>query len=160
AAAGGMTVVGAIAVAATGPSEQDPAPRAPKEAPAVVAPKNPGTQPPDDQNSPETLRLQFKRRVTAPRNRLDAQMTFYEQGRITLDRFIDASRQLMLAEMEQSENSDQRAAAAKEHRDRITEVVKHEQAELEDGRGTVADVAEARAAQEDAAAVYFAVRQG
>jgi hypothetical protein len=112
-----------------------------------------------DQDSPAALRKQTERRVNAARQRLDAQRAYYKEGRITIDRFIDASEQLMRAEMAAGATKEQRLAAAKAHMDRIAELLKLEQAELEEGRGTVADVAEARLAAETAACAYLEARQ-
>jgi capsule polysaccharide export protein KpsE/RkpR len=93
------------------------------------------------------------------RQRLEAQRAFYEEGRITIDRYIDASRQLMLAESAVSATREERLAAAKAHWDRTVEIQTRERAELEAGRGTVADVAEAGLAQEEAAVEYLQARQ-
>jgi RNA polymerase sigma factor (sigma-70 family) len=112
-----------------------------------------------DHDSPPALRKQTERRVNAARQRLDAQRAYFKEGRITIDRFIDASEQLRLAEMAAGAAKEQRLAAAKAHMDRIAEVLKLEQAELEEGRGTVADVAEAQLAAENAACVYLEARQ-
>src|SRR5262245_28356327 len=115
---------------------------------------------PDKYRAPVVLcYLQVDRWVAAARQRLDAQRAFYQEGRITIDRYIDASDQLMRAEMAASVTKDQRVNAAKANMDRIAEVVKQEQAELEKGRGTTADVAEALVAQERAACAYLEARQ-
>jgi RNA polymerase sigma factor (sigma-70 family) len=84
-----------------------------------------------------------KRLVDAARRRLEAQKAFYEEGRITIDRFLSASHELMLAEIQASTNREGRITAAKEHLDRVKGVEAREQSELRVGRGTKADVTEA-----------------
>jgi hypothetical protein len=118
-----------------------------------------GTAAPVDFDSPEALKKQIERRLAAARHRLEVQRAFYKEGQITIDRYIDASRQVMLAETAAAATKDDRIAAAKAHMDRIAPVVKLEQDELEKGRGTVADVAEAYVAQEVAAYEYLEARQ-
>jgi RNA polymerase sigma factor (sigma-70 family) len=147
--AGGSGPAGQENVAS--PRSQPPAARA-RQQEAVK-------EPTVDLDSPQTLRNEIERRVNAARQRLDAQLAFYKEGRITIDRYIDASRQLMLAETAAGSTRDQRLAAAKAHWDRMTEVLKLEQDELEKGRGTVADVAEAVLAHENATFEYLQIRQ-
>jgi RNA polymerase sigma factor (sigma-70 family) len=97
------------------------------------------------------LPKQAERRLNAARQRVDAQRAYYEEGRITIDRFIQAVQLLNLAEMEQASTREQRIIAAQDHMDRLEEVLNREQSELKVGRGTVADVAEAALAREIAA---------
>jgi outer membrane protein TolC len=155
--AAGMTGVGAIGLAGVG-QEKAAAPGNRRPA-AESLRQEPSSELPIDFDSPETLRKQTERRVAAASQRLDAQRAYYDEGRITIGRFIDASRQLMLAEIATSSSREQRLAAAKAHWDRMEEVQKREQAELDAGRGTVADLAEAAAAHENAAFDYIAARQ-
>jgi RNA polymerase sigma factor (sigma-70 family) len=158
--AAGMTGAAVTGFAAGGFSEQDKAATSKSQTSAANArQQKPANEPPVDLDSPQTLRKQTERRVAAARQRLDAQRAYYDEGRITINRFIDASSSLMLAAMAASATKDQRMAAAKAHLDRIGEIVKREQAELEKGRGTVADVAEAMGAQEIAACAYLEARQ-
>jgi RNA polymerase sigma-70 factor (ECF subfamily) len=81
--------------------------------------------------------------VEAARQRLDAQRTYYEQGRITLDRFIEASQRLMEAERLAAQSDPQRLAALRRHVDLLKEIENRERAELLLGKGTEGDVAEA-----------------
>jgi RNA polymerase sigma factor (sigma-70 family) len=94
---------------------------------------------------------QQERRRVAAAQRVDAQSAFYREGRITIDRYIEALQQFHAAQMEQAKTREQRIIAAQAHMKRIGEVLKLEQDELEAGRGTVADVAEAMLAHELAA---------
>jgi RNA polymerase sigma factor (sigma-70 family) len=158
--AAGLTGAGAIGFAAIGSPGQNPAAISHSQPRAIDTPRRKAAQePPIDLDSPATLRKQMERRTNAARQRLDAQRAYYEEGRITIGRFIDASRQLMLAEAAVSSSKQQRLAAVKAHWDRMAEVQKREQAELDRGKGTVADLAEANVAHENAAYEYIAARQ-
>jgi hypothetical protein len=110
-------------------------------------------------DSPEMLRKQTERLINAARQRLDAQRAYYEQGRITVGRFIDASRQVMQAEVAGGSSQDRRLKALKAHWDRMDQVQKKERSELEAGTGSVADLSEAVLAHETAAFEYIAARQ-
>lgn len=100
------------------------------------------------------FRTQEEPYVKAARDRLEAQKTFYEEGRITIDRYLDASRQLMDAEQRLEvvdrrlgRTAPDRSAAAQAHLARVKEVEEREQSELKVGRATQADLAEARLAR-------------
>ena len=82
--------------------------------------------------------------LEAARQRLEAQTKFYEEGRITIDRYLDASDQVRAAEIRVATTREARIAAAQAHLDRVQSILKREKAEVEVGRGTVADVAEAQ----------------
>jgi RNA polymerase sigma factor (sigma-70 family) len=158
-AAAGITAAGAYALAAGGPSRQDKSDGSKPQPPATAAAKKAVPPPEVDLDSPDTLRNQIERRVNAAAQRLDAQRAFYEEGRITIDRFIDASLQFMLAKIAVSTTKEERLAAVKTHWDRMDEVQKKEAAELKIGRGTIADLAEAVVAHENAAFAYIEARQ-
>ena len=81
--------------------------------------------------------------LEAARRRYEAQKAYYEEGRITIDRFIDASKALELAELRLATTEADSGAVRRRHVDRIIELEKREKAELANGRGTVADVSEA-----------------
>ena len=78
-----------------------------------------------------------------PRQRYDAQRAYYEEGRITIDRFVDANKQLALAELRLAITDADRLAIRQRHLARIKQILNREEAELQVGRGTVADVSEA-----------------
>jgi RNA polymerase sigma factor (sigma-70 family) len=101
-------------------------------------------QDPPDQVKVQALKKQY---LEAARHRLAAQKGFYEEGRITIDRYLDALRQWMSAEQLLSETADERAAVAKVYLQLCGEIEKREQSEVEVGRGTVADVSEASLAR-------------
>ena len=74
----------------------------------------------------------------------EAQRAYYEQGRITLDRFLDACAHLERAELLAAAGEGERVAAREKHLDTLTQVLRREQADLQAGRGTQAAVAEAQ----------------
>lgn len=158
-AATGVTVAGAIAFAAGGASGQDKSADSKSQPRAAAAAKKSTPRPAIDFDSPDTLIKQTERRVNAAAQRLDAQRAYYAEGRLTVDRYIDASQQLMLAETAASTTKEQRAAAAKAHWDRMTDLLRKEQKELVEGRGTISDVAEGAVAYENAASAYIEARQ-
>ena len=59
------------------------------------------------------------RLVEAARRRLEAQEAFYKEGRITIDRFLEASHELMHAEIQASKTREGRITAAQAHLDRV-----------------------------------------
>jgi len=81
--------------------------------------------------------------LDAARRRYEAQKAYYEEGRITLDRFVDASKQLALAELKIAKTDADRLAVRQRHLDRNKSIEQREQAEMNVGRGTEADGAEA-----------------
>ncbi len=110
---------------------------------------------PDDPTarSEEVLRSSAaigKARVEAARVRLEAQQAFYDEGRITIDRLIDASRMMMEAELAIAGSPEAREAPLRAHVVRLRLIKAREQAELVDGRATTADVAEAESRLLDA----------
>jgi RNA polymerase sigma factor (sigma-70 family) len=142
----GVTSAGVVVVASGGPTGQEKRGAAP---PGAATPKkvDPAQAPAP---VPRPLETPASRFVAAARQRLEAQRAFYEEGRITIDRYIDASRLLMVAEIDAATTHTQRVAAARAHLKRAEEIAKHEQSELDVGRGTVSDLAEARLAQAQA----------
>jgi RNA polymerase sigma factor (sigma-70 family) len=82
--------------------------------------------------------------LLAARQRLEAQRSYYEEGRITIDRFLAASQELMVVEKMVSRTKEEALAAIQRHLDRAKEIVAREEAEVIVGKGTEADVAEAR----------------
>ena len=83
--------------------------------------------------------------------RLVAQRAFYDEGRITIDRLIDASRQVMEAEMVLCWGRRGRVAIVAAHVDRATRMVAEERRLLEGYQcwHTTADMAEAENALDD-----------
>jgi hypothetical protein len=81
--------------------------------------------------------------LRAARERLDAQRAYYEEGRITIDRFLAASQEVMVVERMVSRTKAEVLAAIQRHVDRLKEIKAREEAEIKVGRGTSADIAEA-----------------
>jgi hypothetical protein len=80
--------------------------------------------------------------LEAARKRFDAQKAYYEEGRITLDRFIDACQQLESAESLAAKGETERKAVKEHFLELLKEIENREHAELTVGRGTQADVTE------------------
>jgi hypothetical protein len=81
--------------------------------------------------------------VEAALKRVDAQKAFYEEGRMTIDRFIDAISELEFAQLMAARTDAERATIKERHLAILKEVEQREKAEIEVGRGTVSDLAEA-----------------
>jgi hypothetical protein len=113
------------------------------------------TQDRPDQAGVQALR---KRYQEAARHRVAAQRSSYEEGRITVDRYLDAVRQWMGAEQLLAETTDERVAVANVYLTLCGEIEKREQGEIEGGRGTVADVSEASLARVEAELIAAKVR--
>jgi RNA polymerase sigma factor (sigma-70 family) len=132
------TGTGMLAAQAPG-AKQDPA--KPAASPVVQEPPK-ASDPFQPRSAPELA----KARVEEARKRLEIQMAFYDEGRITIDRLADASRGLMQAERDATDIRDVRVKAAMAHYMRLKLILKREQDQLEVGRATEADVAEAKTA--------------
>jgi RNA polymerase sigma factor (sigma-70 family) len=141
---GTMTIGGgAVLVRASGAQDPRPAPAAaPAEAAKPAA--APATPKADD------IDPLLKQLLAAARQRVEAQRAFYEEGRITLDRFLDALARLERVQLLAAKTEPERMAARDRFLDILTQVEHREQADLEVGRGTVADVAEATARRVEA----------
>ena len=114
-----------------------------QDAPAAATPANRPTARPDQAKAKAVDPL-VRRLLDAARERIEAQRTYYEAGRITLDRFLDACTQLERAELLAAADEGERMAAREKYLDILTQVLRREQADLQAGRGTQADVAEAQ----------------
>ncbi len=95
-------------------------------------------------------RKAIRKIVDAGKQRLDAQRRFYEQGRITIDRYLDASAQLMAWETQLATNRAERVAVVERHLERVRNVEAREIIELDAGRSTPADLSEAKLATDKA----------
>lgn len=88
--------------------------------------------------------------LDAARNRLAAQRAYYEEGRITIDRFMDACRQFELAELLCAKSDDERDAIKKRYLTQLKEIEDRERDAVRVGRGTVADASEATYRRQEA----------
>ena len=100
-----------------------------------------GMRVPDPVTPRSTAELN-KARVEVARKRLDQQINFYEAGRITVDRLVDASKVMTTAEFDAAGSKAERVIALRSHYGRLSETLRREKAELAVGRATEADVAE------------------
>ena len=81
--------------------------------------------------------------LEAARKRLQAQRAYYEAGRITIDRYVDACQQLEMIELKTADNDAERIAIRQRHLDRLKEIETREKVEQKRGQVSKADVAEA-----------------
>ena len=91
-----------------------------------------------------------QRFLSAARQRVEAQRAYYEEGRITIDRFIDACTRLKKAELLAATDESERTAAREWYLNVLLEIEQREDAELKVGRGTVADLSEIRQRRQQA----------
>jgi len=113
--------------------------RAPDAAPTI----NRKTAPPSDTPRPPELNPLIQQSINAAQARLLAQRDFYEEGRITIDRFIEACYQVQLAELRAAQTDAERNAIKERYISILKEIENRENAELVVGRGTQADLTEA-----------------
>ena len=134
----GIVSVGGGALLVRASRAQDP-----KTAPAAGTAQ---TRPPAAAvvQKPDEIDPLLEALLKAARQRVDAQRAYYEEGRITLDRFIDAVARLEKVELMIARTDAARGAIRDRHLSLLEEIEKREKAALEVGRGTVADVSEAR----------------
>jgi RNA polymerase sigma factor (sigma-70 family) len=92
---------------------------------------------------PPELDPLVKEALKSAQERVDAQKAYYEEGRITLDRFIDACHQLELAGLRAAQTEDERTVIKERYLSILKEIEHREQAELQVGRGTQSDLSEA-----------------
>jgi RNA polymerase sigma factor (sigma-70 family) len=87
---------------------------------------------------------QLGKLLAAARQRVEAQRAYYEEGRLTLDRFIDALVRLEKVELIAAKTESERMQIRQRHVRLLGEIENREIADLQVGRGTVSDVSEAR----------------
>jgi RNA polymerase sigma factor (sigma-70 family) len=98
----------------------------------------------DNTQKPDEIDPLLQELLKAARTRLETQQRFYEEGRITLDRFIDACAEFEQAELLAAKTDARRQAIRQRHVNLLKEIENREEAEVQVGRGTAGDVAEAR----------------
>ncbi len=134
----GTMAIGGGAFLVPASSGQDPG-LAPAPAPAqpdkkAVASATPEADPVD----PLLAQL-----LAAARQRVETQTAFYEEGRITVDRFLDAVARRARVELLVAKTEAERILVRQRFLGLLMEIENREQAEITVGRGTQADVAEA-----------------
>jgi RNA polymerase sigma factor (sigma-70 family) len=93
---------------------------------------------------PDDLDPLLRELLEASRLRADAQRAYYQEGRITIDRFLDALARLERVQLLAARTDAERMAIRQHHLNLLAEVEKRENVELQAGRATVADVSESR----------------
>jgi RNA polymerase sigma factor (sigma-70 family) len=97
-----------------------------------------------DAPKPDEMDPLLQELLKAARDRVEAQRAYYEQGRITIDRFIDSLANLEKVQLMTAKTDAERTAIRQRLVDLLKEIENRENAELQVGRGTDADLAEAR----------------
>jgi hypothetical protein len=87
---------------------------------------------------------QLEKLLAAARERTEAQRDFYEEGRITIDRFLDCLEHLQKIQLVVAKTDAERMEVRKRHVSILAEIENREIAEVAVGRGTASDVTEAR----------------
>jgi outer membrane protein TolC len=90
-----------------------------------------------------------KARIEAARQWYETARPYYQQGRITIDRLITASKTYATSQADAANVADS-VAAYRGHLDRMTELEQGERRELKVGRSTEVNVAEAAYARIEA----------
>ncbi len=93
---------------------------------------------------PDDIDLLLQQLLEAARKRVETQRNFYQEGRITLDRYIDACTSLERVELQAAKTEGERQSVRQRYIDHLKQTEKREIDEMEVGRSTAADVAEAR----------------
>ncbi|MGP0067046.1 MAG: RNA polymerase sigma factor [Isosphaeraceae bacterium] len=117
---------------------QEPKPLAANESAQSTKPARVEAVKPDD------IEPLLQQLLEAARRRVEAQRNFYQEGRITLDRYVDACIGLEKVELLASKTEGERQAVRQRLMDHLNQIERREADELQVGRGTVADLAEAR----------------
>jgi hypothetical protein len=84
----------------------------------------------------------LRRLLAAARQREQSQRLYYEEGRITIDRYLDALNTLWQAEVFAAHTTEKKLAAVEAHLEHVKRVETQEQADLKAGKATQADVDE------------------
>ena len=116
--------------------------RIPNRLPTEMVTRSESRQQPQ---SPRPLMMIRSSRSFSPQpTRVEAQKAYYEEGRITIDRFIDGLARLEKVELLAAKTDAERAEIRKRHVNILDDIAKREDGELQIGKGTIADVSEAR----------------
>jgi hypothetical protein len=95
----------------------------------------------DEQDELDALVRQM---IEVARSRFDNQRQVYEQGRITIDRYIDACEQLKNAELIFAKSQRARNAIKRHYLTRLKDIEAREKGDVNAGKATVADLDEIR----------------
>jgi RNA polymerase sigma factor (sigma-70 family) len=134
---------------AVAPSAQPPRP-ADETPPIATDDSGSQTKPDSGQALAKQFREVYRDRTTAAKQMFEANRAFYENGKITIDRVIDASRKLAEAEQESEQSTEKKLQSAEAHVERMKALVKREKAKLDIGTGSLPNYGEAVYAASDA----------
>jgi hypothetical protein len=98
----------------------------------------------NDQLLRQAMDLTAQKILDAAKQRVAAQKAFYEEGRITIDRYLDALEQLREAKSQVAKSQQERVEAALDYAGQVGEVVKRESTQVAEGRSTASDLTEAQ----------------
>ena len=158
----GASTLGIAAGGAGVYGRQDGAPAAAKGTAAKVATPNP-SQPPLDKPAfaePPVDIDPSREVVTQAVNNLNSLKDFYENGTVTIDRYLDATRRLMEAQRNLATDKAGRVAALDAHIKRLVAIRDREIAKLSVGTGKLPDVNEAKLSLFEALAMLKSERPG
>ncbi len=93
---------------------------------------------------PDEVDSQLEQLLAAARQRVETQQAYYEEGRLTLDRFIDGLVRLEKVQLIAAKTDAERSQIRKRHVRILEEIENRENAEIQVGRGTKSDLTEAR----------------
>jgi hypothetical protein len=96
------------------------------------------------EREPKFIDPLLQKLLNAAERRVETQVPAYEEGQITISRFVDALAQLERARLLAATDDAERIAVRRRHVAILTEIEQRETAELQVGRGSDADLAEAQ----------------
>ena len=96
------------------------------------------------EREPTSIDPLLQKLLNAAQRRVDTQLPVYEEGRITISRFVDALAQLERAKLLVATDEAERMAVRRRHVALLKEIELRETGEVQVGRGSVADLAEAQ----------------
>jgi hypothetical protein len=96
------------------------------------------------EREPKSIDPLLQKLLNAAQRRVDTPLPVYEEGRITISRFVDALAQLERARLLVATDEAERMAVRRRHVALLKEIELRETGEVQVGRGSVADLAEAQ----------------
>jgi hypothetical protein len=93
---------------------------------------------------PKSIDRFVRKLLDSAQRRVETQLSLYEGGRITISRYVDALAQLEKVRLLAATDEAERMAVRRRHVALLKELESRETAEVRVGRGSVADLAEAR----------------
>src|SRR5262249_39121009 len=93
---------------------------------------------------PKSIDPLLQKLLDAAQRRVETQLPLYEEGRITISRFVDSLAQLERTRLLAATDEAERMEVRRRHVALLKEIELRETGEVQVGRGSVADLAEAR----------------